>query len=430
MSAHVSAEPVPGKFLTRGSCILLGFAAVGVAIALYRFLFGLSAASNLSDAYPWGLWIAVDVASGVALAAGGFTTAALAHIFHRQHYEALVRPALLTAMLGYTFVALGLMVDLGRYYNIWHPLMPSMWQGNSVLFEVAMCVVFYLNVLYIEFLPAVCERFRGRVDLPGLLARLNGPTETVLKIADLTLARFISLFIIAGVVLSCMHQSSLGTLMVIAPSKMHALWYTPFLPLFFLMSAMMVGFPMVIFESLLVSWSFGRKPEMELLAPLSRFVVFFTGIYFIAKSFDLATRGALPLLFDGSFASLMFAAEMGLGVLLPFLLLLSARVRTSPLLLFSSASLVVGGVALNRINVFLVAYQPGRTGPVYIPSLMEILVTVGLISTLMLVYRAAVMIFPVLPRPHSAETAGAAGKGKRHRSKAMRQAAGKAEFVK
>jgi Ni/Fe-hydrogenase subunit HybB-like protein len=135
----IKAAPVQRKFLTPGVYVLLSIVLIGVFFAVRRFLFGIGAISNLNDQYPWGIWIAIDVASGVALAAGGFTTAALAHIFHRHRYEALVRPALLTALLGYTFVALGLLVDLGRFYNIWHPLMPSMWSGHSVLFEVGIC---------------------------------------------------------------------------------------------------------------------------------------------------------------------------------------------------------------------------------------------------------------------------------------------------
>ena len=145
-----------------------------------RFVFGLGAVTNLNDQYPWGIWIGIDVATGVALAAGGFTSAFIAHILHHERYHVLVRPALLTAMLGYTFVALGVCVDLGRYYNIWHVLMPSMWQGNSALFEVGMCVCCYLTVLYIEFLPIVCERFIGRVNLPGAAARPERRRSTTL----------------------------------------------------------------------------------------------------------------------------------------------------------------------------------------------------------------------------------------------------------
>ena len=218
MTEEAHAAPLGRSLWTPGVFVLLGFMGLGSVAAAYRFIFGLGAITNLNDQYPWGIWIGIDVATGVALAAGGFTTAAaLAHIFNRQHYHVLVRPALLTALLGYTFVGLGLMADLGRPYNIWHPVWPAMWQPNSVLFEVAICVVCYLHVLYIEFIPIVCERFIGRVNLPGPLARLNHPIDTLLRTADTVLAKVMFLFIIAGVVLSCMHQSSLGALLLIAP---------------------------------------------------------------------------------------------------------------------------------------------------------------------------------------------------------------------
>ncbi len=145
-----------------------------------------------------GLWIGVDVATGVALAAGGFTSSALVYIFNREHFHAVIRPALLTALLGYTFVGIGLMFDLGRWYNIWHPAVPFMWQGNSVLFEVGMCVMIYLTVLYIEFVPVVCERFIGRVNLPGMLGRFNDSVDMALRFADHILGRIMFLFIIAG----------------------------------------------------------------------------------------------------------------------------------------------------------------------------------------------------------------------------------------
>ncbi|MCG3197393.1 MAG: Ni/Fe-hydrogenase cytochrome b subunit [Candidatus Omnitrophica bacterium] len=395
----VRAEPARHEFWTPGVYFLIAFTLIAVGIAIYRFLFGLAATTNLDQEHPWGIWIALDVATGVALAAGGFTTAAaLTHIFHRHRYEVLVRPALLTAMLGYTFVALGLTVDLGRYYNMHHPLLPSMWQGNSVLFEVGMCVVVYLNVLYIEFLPVVCERFIGAVNLPGFLAALNRPVDRLLRFLDRTLSKVMFLFIIAGVVLSCMHQSSLGGLLLIAPYKVHPLWYTPVLPFLFLLSAIAVGYPMVIFESLLASKSFGRKPEMSVLTPLSRLVVLTLGIYLIAKAADLLIRDAYVHVLEGSLESWMFLVEICLGGLLPMGMLLSERVRHSPNLLLAASTLVVVGVAINRINVFLVAYQPPFAQKAYFPSLMEIFFTVGMVAALMLVYRAAVTIFPILPR--------------------------------
>jgi Ni/Fe-hydrogenase subunit HybB-like protein len=395
---NVKACPVSVRrgLMTPGVLVLLAVAMTGLGAGLYRFIFGLGAATNLSNQYPWGLWIGVDVASGVALAAGGFTSAAVAHIFHRHKYEALVRPALLTAMLGYTFAVLGLTADLGRYYNIWHPMLPGMWQGNSVLFEVAMCVTIYLNVLYLEFMPIVCERFIGHVHLPGPLSRLDGPLEGVLRWMQSALNRVMFVFIIAGVVLSCMHQSSLGSLLLIAPYKMNPLWYTPALPLLFLLSAMAAGFAMVVFESLLVSWTLERKPEMKVLTPYSRFALFFLGVYGAVRLSDFVIREAFVHLPGSGFAGYAFAAEIGLGIVLPFLLLLSEKVRQSPRWLLAAASCIVGGVLMNRVDVFLVAFRPPYAQTAYFPSTSELLVTIGLVAALVLTYRVCITVFPVL----------------------------------
>lgn len=404
--SHEEARPIEKPLFTPGVFVLLGLIAIGLGFAIYRYIFGLGSMTNLNDQYPWGLWIGVDVASGVALAAGGFTTSALAHIFHRRHYHAIVRPALLTAMLGYTFVAVSLLVDLGKYYNIWHPVLPSMWQGNSALFEVAMCVMCYLTVLYMEFIPILTEGLKGKLNLPAPLNRLRGPVESLLaqgwvrslvNLGDRFFNRIMFLLVIMGVVLSCMHQSSLGALMAIAPYKVHPLWYTPVLTLLFLMSAVAVGYPMVIFESMIASRAFGRKPEMEVLTPLSRFIPFLLGAYLLAKISDLVIRDAYVYLFEGSFQSFMFIVEMGFGVLLPFLLLCSEKVRKSPPGLFISATLIVLGVLLNRINVFITAYRPPYATQAYVPSIGEIMVTVAMISGLMLCYRVIVSVLPVIP---------------------------------
>ena len=401
MSGH-HAAPVRTPFLTRGSAAVLAVALIGIAVYLSRMLLGLDRFTNLTDQWPWGIWIAIDVATGVALAAGGFTSAALVYIFGRERFHPLVRPALLTAALGYTFVVIGLLADLGRWYNVWHPMLPSMWQGNSVLFEVGMCVMIYLCVLYIEFVPIVVERFKGKVALRGALAGLNRPLEGILRLADATLGRFIWVFIIAGVVLSCLHQSSLGTLMLIAPAKMSPIWFTPVMPALFLMSAIAVGFPMIIFESMIASRSFGRPAEMHLLSGLARMIPFLLGVYALAKVADLTLRDAWPHVFAGGAQSTMFLIEMIGGVLLPLALVSMERIRRNPVGLFAAATLIVLGVALNRINVFLVAYRPPFAETTYAPAIFEILLTSGLIATLVLVYRAAVLVFPVIPAPESA----------------------------
>ena len=394
MSSHEAAAPVEEKFLTPGVMVMIALMGIGAAFTIARFLYGIGTVSNLSNQYPWGIWIGIDVASGVALAAGGFTTGAIAYVFNREQYHAVIRPALLTAMLGYTFVVFGLLVDIGRYWNITSPIFNH--NGNSVLFEVAMCVMIYLHVLYIEFIPIVVERFKGRVRLPGPLARLNDGVETLLDVADRILGKIMFVFIIAGIVLSCLHQSSLGSLMLIAPYKVHPLWYTPILPLLFLLSAFAAGYPMVTFESIIVAKSFGRRPEMEILTPLAKFMPLLMGIYLTAKLGDMVVRGTYVYLLDGTYQTNAFLVEVVIGVILPFTMLLFRRVRHSPGWLFIAATIFVLGILLNRINVFVVAYTPPYKLVSYFPALGEIFITIGLIATLMFAYRVMVFIFPVL----------------------------------
>jgi len=388
------AYPLRSKFWTPGVIVLAFLAAAGAVAILARFIGGIGYVSNLTTARPWGIWIGIDVASGVALAAGGFTTAFLAHVTGRHFYEPVVRPALLTAMLGYTFVVLGLMVDIGRSWAIWKPMI--YWNTNSVLFEVAMCVMFYLNVLYIEFIPVVVDQFKGRVRLPGPMAGLNRAIEFLLMLADKILDKFIWFFIIAGVVLSCMHQSSLGSLMLVAPTKLHPLWYTPILPLLFLISAITVGYPMVVFETTLITSSMKLENEMDVLAPLTRWTMILLGLYASLKIGDMVVRQTYVYLFDFNQQSNAFLMEMFLGIIVPWFMLVSEKVRRSRPLLFIASTMIVGGVLFNRLNVFVVGYKPPVSEADYFPAMGEIVVTVGLISALMLLYRLLVTYLPVL----------------------------------
>ncbi|MDY0268977.1 NrfD/PsrC family molybdoenzyme membrane anchor subunit [Trichloromonas sp.] len=387
--------PLRRPLWTPGVLVMLVFMLIGAAFIIARFTGGIAAVSNLSTARPWGLWVGIDVATGVALAAGGFTTAFLTHILGRHYYESLMRPALLTAMLGYTFVVLGLLIDIGRSWAIWKPMI--FWNTNSVLFEVAMCVMVYLTVLYIEFMPIVIERFKSR---PGTS---NRRVQWLLKKGEALLGRTMWIFIVAGVVLSCMHQSSLGSLMLITPTKLHPLWYTPILPLLFLTSAIAVGFPMVIFEGTLAKSSLQSNDEMALMSGIARFTPVILGIYLSLKIGDMLVRGTWIYLFDNTMQSNSFLIEVGLGVIAPMVILLNRQRRNSQRWLFFASCCVIGGVVFNRVNVFIIGYKP-PFGPVtYSPAVGEIFITCGLIATLMFLYRVIVTYLPVLaPRREDA----------------------------
>jgi len=398
MSHIEQAAPIENKFFTKGMIVFTLVMLSGLSFGLYRMIFGLEAATNLNNQYPLGLWIGIDVATGVALAAGGFTSGALVYVFNRENFHAIIRPALLTALLGYTFVGIGLTFDLGRWYNIWHPAIPFMWQGNSVLFEVGMCVIIYTTVLYIEFAPIVFERFIGRVNLPGTLARLNDRVDIILRFSNHIFSKIMFIFIIAGIVLSCCHQSSLGTLMMIAPYKIHPIYNSLLGPLFFLTSAFSVGLTMIIFESMIACYAFGRKPEMHILTPISKIIPYLLGIYIFIKLGDMISRGTYCYLFDSSAPVIMFWIEFGLLTVVPFFMFMSKDVRRSHGGVFIAASMVVLGILLNRCTVFFIAYEPLYAEKVYLPAFGEFALTIGLICSIIFVYRVFVSFFPILPK--------------------------------
>lgn len=386
-------QPVKQKYFTPGMIIVTLVALNGVGFILARFIFGLGAVTNLDQQYPWGIWIGIDVAAGVALAAGGFMSAAIGHIFHKEEYETLVRPALLTAMLGYTFVAFGVMIDLGRWYFIWHPLIHH--NASSALFEVGICVMIYLNVLYIEFLPIITERFIGRVKLGAL----TKPIENLLKFLQRNLNKSMFIFIIAGVVLSSLHQSSLGTLMIISGNKLHPLWQTPILPLLFLISAVAVGFPMIIFESLTASRSLKIPPEQRVLAKLGKYVGPLLGVYLAFKLGDMFIRETFVYMAEINLQSVMYGIEVIVGVAIPMVMFFSDRLYKSKAWLFTASFLVIFGVFLNRFNNFVIAYDPPFEKVKYVPSIGEISVTVGAIAIIIMLYRFIVLNFPVISLP-------------------------------
>ena len=403
MHSLMKATPIKRKFFTPLTILIFILMINGMVFAFFRFVLGIGSITNLNNQFPWGIWIGIDVAAGVALAAGGFTTAALAYIFHKKEFHDIVRPALLTAMLGYTFVGLGVFFDIGRFYYIYHPL--YMWNGNSVLFEVGLCVMAYVTTLYIEFIPIVTERFIGRVNLKGIFSRFNKVIEIIIRNLDRIMDKALFFFIILGVVLSCLHQSSIGTLMMIAGTKIHPLWQTPIAPLLYLFSALAVGFPMVIMESLISSRSFSLKPEMDILSKLGRFVGPLLAIYLAFKLGDMAIRETFVYLNEFNLVSVMWTIEVVFGIIIPLRMFLWDKVLKSPFWVFVASNLVIFGVLLNRFNNFVIAYTPLYADKPYWPSFGEISVTIGFISLEILLYRMLVMIFPVISQPLKTPTA-------------------------
>ncbi len=347
--------------------------AVGLYATVYRFTQGLGASTNLTDGTPWGLWIGFDVLCGVGLASGGFTLAAVVYIFNIKQFKPIIRPAILTAFLGYLLVIVGLLFDLGKPWNIWHPLV--MWNHHSVMFEVAWCVMLYTTVLALEFSPVVFEKFRMEKPLK-IIKRVTIP------------------LVILGVVLSTLHQSSLGSLFLIVPQKLHPLWYSPMLPVYFFISATMVGFAMVIFESFLSSRAFNKHLEKPLLMELARAAVFMIVIYLVLRGIDFNRRDAWGYLFEPGFETLMFWLEIGAGLILPMIILAIPRVRRNDTALFWGVSLIVVGFVMNRINVSITGLAGSAEGT-YFPSWMEISITMMIVAIGFVAFRFIAKHFPV-----------------------------------
>jgi Ni/Fe-hydrogenase subunit HybB-like protein len=352
-----------------------------VAVTVARFRAGLGATTGLSDAAPWGLWIAFDVMAGVALAAGGFVLAGTVYIFGLERYRPFVRPAVLTAFLGYVAVATGLLYDLGLPWNIWHPAIYP--QPHSVLFEVAMCVMLYLTVLLLEFAPVVLEH-------PAFDRPLLRNVHRGLKKAGIFL-------VIVGIVLSTLHQSSLGSLYLITPFRLHPLWYTPLIWVLFFVSAVGLGLMMVTLESYFSAWLFGHKLRMDLLPSLGKAASVVLLLYAALRLGDLGARGMLSMALDGSPLASLFLFELALSAVVPGLLLAMARVRNSPRGLGVAALMTVLGMIGYRFDVCVVAFERPE-GMSYFPSWMELAVSLGIVAGALLVFIFFVEKLQVYPQ--------------------------------
>jgi len=369
--------------LTFWKLVFLFLMAGGLYATFIRFTQGLGASTNLSDQFPWGIWISFDVLCGVMLAAGGFTLTATVHILNIKRMHSIIRPTILTAFLGYVLVCMALMYDLGKPYNIWHPLI--MRNPHSVMFEVAYCVMLYTTVLALEFSPIVLEKFN-----------LQRPLKIVKKI--------LIPLVICGVILSTLHQSSLGTLYLIMPEKLHPFWYSPLLPVFFFLSAIAVGLAMTIFESSLSSKHFGLQLELPVLQELGRVLVVVLGVYGILRLEDLWNRGALKLAFHPGYETYLFWLEILLAIILPLILLAQPRVRSSPQGLYLSAVLVVLGFITNRMNVSITGFE-GSVGVRYFPKWSELAVTGMIIAAGFALFGMAVKYLPIFPKEELASEA-------------------------
>lgn len=361
----------------------------GAMAAFARFNYGLGATTNLSDEFPWGLWIGFDFL-GIGLAASGFTIVAAVNLFHAKEYEPIVRPAILTAFIGYLLVVLVLIIDLGRPDHFWHPLV--MWNPHSVMCEISWCLMLYTTVLSLEFAPIVLEKLN-----------IVSPIKWIHAIS-LPLMIF-------GVLLSTLHQSSFGSLYLIVPNRLHPLWYTPLLPVLFFISCIASGISMVILESLIFARGGRDLLPTPLRANLAKIIAVALAVYFVVRVQDLLTRGAWRELTTLTYYSLAFYAELLIGFVLPFAMLLLERVRTSRLGLYAATLLVVVGFAFNRMNTAITGLEhyPTQT---YFPSLIEVFITLGITAVGFSAFSFIVKYLPIFepvvagPRPRKEVVTG------------------------
>lgn len=370
------AKPLGGRVLT----LPFIFGGILILIAAYflaeRFLFGLGAVTHLNDGYPWGIWIAYDVVIGTAFACGGYSVALLVYVMNKGEYHPLVRPALLASMFGYTLAGISVIFDLGRYWQAYNIFLPHFANLRSVLLEVALCIGTYILVLWVEFAPAFVEKFKAE--------KLQQKLDKVIFV-----------FIALGVLLPTMHQSSLGTMMLAAGHKLSPLWRTGFLPLLFLLSAITMGYAVVIFESIIASVGFKRPLETKMLAKLSGVIPWLLGFYLIIRIEDVNLRGFLPEAFNGQLLSNMFLLE-NLLLIIALLILAYPSNRKNPKLLFLSSICLMLGGGLYRLNAYLIGFDPG-TGWQYFPSVQEIVITFAIIAVEVMGYIWFVKKLPVLP---------------------------------
>jgi Ni/Fe-hydrogenase subunit HybB-like protein len=352
--------------------VLLALTAFGMSIAVYRMFVGLGATTNLSKAFPWGIWISFDLAT-VALSGGAFTLAALVYVFHFESLHAAVRPTVLAGLLGYSSVLVILLFDLGRwdrFYNVFlHP------NFNSALLEVSWCIAAYSTILLYELSPVLLQNSRWHRLLP------------VIK-------KYTIPIVIVGVTLSTMHQSSLGTMFVIMSPRLHPLWYSMLLPVFFLVSSLAAGISLVIAGATISYKLFGRSLRSKTIAQLGWFLPWILGFYLVLKFGELIIANELDLLFQGGLYGFLFWTELIVGVVIPIILFAFKQIRTSRMASLFGSLLIMSGVILNRFDVTWFAMKP-VDGQTYSPHWMEVAILVGVVSGIVVVYSLVARYFPL-----------------------------------
>jgi len=375
-------EPMGGRILTRPFVFLSILALIAIGLILFRFFHGLGAATNLNNGYPWGLWVVLDIHITAAIGCGGYVLAVVIYAMNKGEFHTLIRPAILGSAFAYTLANLAAWVDLGRWWNFYQIAFPWNINLNSVMFEVAICMLLYTIILWIELVPPALERL-------GKEQYLNAFYKSLWVIIPL------------GILLPTMHQSGLGGLIIAAGNKVSPLWQSSWIGFLFLTTAIIIGFAIVVFEGALTVMGLGRRLELHLYRRLAKVLRWILVFYLVVRFGDLLYRGALgALMTETPGRRIMFLVENALYVV-PLAILFHPRWRGSARPLFLAAICLLLGGAVLRFNALIIGYKPSA-GYVYFPSVIEVLVSVGLLAVEIVGFMYIVKRFPILPpRTHT-----------------------------
>ena len=366
---HLAARP--------GEAVLWLLVLAAVVLTIIRFATGLATIANINQAYPWGWWVGFDMLTRIALGAVGFTMAAAGEIFDIKGFRYVTRAAVLVGLLWYLTYAAVLFVELGRPWMIWWVFLS--WSPTSAMYEVALCAVAYMTVLILEFSPVVLARLGWRAPVRAIHA-------------------VYLLIVVTGVALSSLHQSSLGTLLLLVPTKVHPLWHSELLPLFFLFSAVVVGPAVMIGEHTLATHFLRRQPRIDVLRSLGRGLTVLVVVYLALKLGDVVYRGVAGAALNFGFEARFFWLEIVIGLVVPLAILLTPDIHQRKWALFSAAVCVVVGVALNRLNVAVLAMKV-ESWESYRPAVGEVLISVGAVAGMLLAYKYLVQWLPIHTEP-------------------------------
>ena len=387
MSHREEYVEAPGKLITPTTVVLALIVCATFAVIGYRYMYGIGVISNLSDGYPWGVWLAYDVSLGTAFACGGYALAIVCYVLNGWKYHPMIRSAVVASMFGYALAGFSVMVDIGRYWNVYGFFMPSRWQTNSIMFEVAVCVMAYTLILVIEFTPSLLEKVATFKS-----ALLSGIAKFILPKLDKAM-----IFIVAlGITLPTMHQSSLGSLLYISGQKLHPLWQTGALPLLFVSNALLLGFCIVVFESSLSAVGFKRPYEQETLE-VARFIPIVAIFWLAVRLVDIVVRGQVVTMFTSGFHSVFFWLEIVLIVYATVRFLQKPGPRSA---FFAALFMCLGG-GFYRMSVYLIGFNPGNEWYAYFPSISEAMITYGLIALEIFGYIVFAKLLKQLPKPHA-----------------------------